>query len=116
MVSIKPKIGLVSTGNELVDIDQQVAAHQTRRSNVPALRAALLNMGLGEPASRHFADDERTITEGLGPMLEEFDLVVLIQVFPMSAVGQKRTLPVLSAMSALPPKADIGGADRNVCF
>ena len=76
-VSIKPKIGLVSTGNELVDIDQQAAAHQTRRSNVPALRAALLNMGLGEPASRHFADDERNITEGLGSMLEEFDLVVL---------------------------------------
>ena len=77
MVNIKPKIGLVSTGNELVDIDQQAAAHKTRRSNVPALRAALLNMGLGEPVSRHFADDERTITEGLGPMLEEFDLVVL---------------------------------------
>ena len=77
MVSIKPRIGLVSTGNELVGIEEPVAAHQVRRSNVPALRAALLNMDLGEPVSCHFADDEQTITEGLGSMLEQSDLVIL---------------------------------------
>ena len=34
----------------------------------------------------------------------------------MSALGQKRTLECIRAMSALPPKADIGTQPRNVCF
>lgn len=76
MVSVEPRISLVSTGNELVDIDRPVAAHQTRRSNVPALRAALLNMGLGEPVCHHFADDVNELIENLGEVIEQSDLVV----------------------------------------
>src|SRR3974390_1977923 len=34
----------------------------------------------------------------------------------MSALGQKRTFIHLQLMSALPPKADIGRNDRDVCF
>ena len=34
----------------------------------------------------------------------------------MSALGQKRTLRLLSPMSALAPKADIGRAGRDVRF
>jgi len=34
----------------------------------------------------------------------------------MSALGQKRTLSDISAMSALPPKADIGTLQRDVRF
>ena len=35
---------------------------------------------------------------------------------PMSALGQKRTFAVQIVMSALPPKADMCGAKRNVRF
>ena len=35
---------------------------------------------------------------------------------PMSALGQKRTVSGISAMSALPPKADIAQRDRDVRF
>jgi hypothetical protein len=35
---------------------------------------------------------------------------------PMSALGQKQTSQDARAMSALPPKADIAGAMRNVRF
>jgi hypothetical protein len=35
---------------------------------------------------------------------------------PMSALGQKRTLPRLRVMSALPPKADIAGRQLDVRF
>jgi hypothetical protein len=35
---------------------------------------------------------------------------------PMSALGHKRTWCHVSAMSALPPKADMCGATRDVCF
>ena len=34
----------------------------------------------------------------------------------MSALGQKRTFAVQKGMSALPPKADMCGATRNVRF
>jgi hypothetical protein len=34
----------------------------------------------------------------------------------MSALGQKRTLKRLYAMSTLPPKADIDQHGRDVCF
>ena len=34
----------------------------------------------------------------------------------MSALGQKQTLGCLSAMSALPPKADIGSTCQDVRF
>jgi hypothetical protein len=34
----------------------------------------------------------------------------------MSALGHKRTFAVQKRMSALPPKADIPSAERNVCF
>jgi hypothetical protein len=35
---------------------------------------------------------------------------------PMSALGQKRTFGLFIAMSALPPKADIGSRDPDVRF
>jgi hypothetical protein len=35
---------------------------------------------------------------------------------PMSALGQKRTWQQVRLMSALPPKADIDRARRDVCF
>ena len=34
----------------------------------------------------------------------------------MSALGQKQTCAVQTSMSALPPKADMCGATRDVCF
>jgi hypothetical protein len=34
----------------------------------------------------------------------------------MSAMGQKQLFGELNRMSALPPKADIRGSHRNVCF
>ena len=34
----------------------------------------------------------------------------------MSALGQKRTSRQVDGMSAIPPKADIGGVCRDVCF
>jgi hypothetical protein len=34
----------------------------------------------------------------------------------MSALGQKQTFAMQTAMSALPPKADMCGAETNVCF
>ncbi|MFN8887255.1 MAG: molybdopterin molybdotransferase MoeA, partial [Cyclobacteriaceae bacterium] len=40
-----PKAAIISTGNELVDIDQQPLAHQVRKSNSYALQAAWAALG-----------------------------------------------------------------------
>ena len=45
-----------------------------------------------------------------------FDICSLRRFLPMSALGQKQTSRLVRAMSALPPKADIGTQPRDVRF
>ena len=58
---------------------------------------------------------------GLGPtrlriQRRQLAVVALGSVSANVRLGQKRTYAVQNAMSALPPKADIPSAERNVCF
>lgn len=71
-----PLAALVSTGDELVDVDQTPALHQIRRSNTYALEAAMKAMGW--PAKQyHLPDDERVLRDGLRQILNEHDIVIL---------------------------------------
>jgi molybdopterin molybdotransferase len=72
-----PKIAIISTGDELVDVHETPLLHQIRRSNVYSL-AALLETEfkiLGDLF--HFNDDELAITEGLSAILQEYEIVIL---------------------------------------
>jgi molybdopterin molybdotransferase len=71
-----PKAAIISTGNELVDIDQTLLPHQVRKSNSYALQAAYKNIG-GESVLFHLADDETIIAKELEIILSKFDLVLL---------------------------------------
>jgi molybdopterin molybdotransferase len=71
-----PKTAIVSTGNELVDIDQTPLPHQVRKSNSYALQAAYLQLG-GESSLFHLPDDEAIITKELEIILSQFDLILL---------------------------------------
>ena len=72
-----PKVAIISTGNELVDINETPEAHQIRRSNVYSI-AALLNHKFKINAHLfHFNDNEIDITEGLKNILLKHDLVIL---------------------------------------
>lgn len=71
-----PRTLIVSTGNELVDIDQQPAAHQIRRGNVYRVAASLRHLGL-EVDTAHLPDDESIIIERLKGYLDTYDLLVL---------------------------------------
>src|SRR5581483_3059005 len=55
-VAQRPRIAVVSTGDELVEVDSPVAAHQIRRSNDHALRAALAGAGFPGAERLHFRD------------------------------------------------------------
>lgn len=78
-VSLRPSVAIIATGDELVEVDSPtVAAHQIRKSNDYALRAALLRHGLAGKIERfHFRDHRPDIETGLRRILAEFDLVLL---------------------------------------
>jgi molybdopterin molybdotransferase len=76
-VSRQPDIMVISTGDELVEPGQPIAAHQVRRSNAYALVAALREHGLDEVANDHLRDDERELTEHLGRHLAAREVLIL---------------------------------------
>lgn len=75
-VSDLPAVALVSTGDELVDIDQTPEPHQIRRSNTYALAAALRLAGIS-PDIRHVADDRAQLHAMLGQLIANNDVLVL---------------------------------------
>jgi len=76
-VSTLPRVGLVSTGDELVDPADAVAPHQIRRSNTHALAAMITAEVLGQPRLVHFPDDQKFLQSGLESLVEEVDVLVL---------------------------------------
>jgi molybdopterin molybdotransferase len=78
-VSFRPSIAVIATGDELVDVDDpNIAAHQIRKSNDLALRAALLQTGLASRIERfHLRDHRPEIEQSLRRILAEFDVVIL---------------------------------------
>lgn len=76
-VTVHPRIAVVSTGDELVDLGLPLEPHQIRRSNVHALKAALLERGYQGVSVHHFPDDPAPLREGLATVLAENDCVLL---------------------------------------
>jgi molybdopterin molybdotransferase len=76
-VSAIPKIAVVATGDELVEVDAGVAAHQIRRSNDHALRAALMEEGYTRVERFHLRDVKHEIEQRLGHILAEHDVVLI---------------------------------------
>ncbi len=76
-VTKQPKIAVVSTGDELVEVDAIVAPHQVRRSNDYALRAALVAAGYPEVSRFLLHDLKHEIEHQLWHILAEFDVVLL---------------------------------------
>lgn len=76
-VSAKPKIAVISTGNELVDIGKEPKAHQIRRSNSYGLVAALRSSGFDDVSVFHLLDDRNAMRDQLRDIIEKFDVIVL---------------------------------------
>jgi molybdopterin molybdotransferase len=73
-----PRIAVVATGDELVEIDMPVAAHQVRRSNDYALRAALAGAGFPNAARFHLRDVPHEIEHLLWHIIAEYDAVIVV--------------------------------------
>ena len=72
-----PRIAVVSTGDELVDVDESPAPHQIRSSNDRALEAALRRHQLGSVTRRRFADDADAMLEGIERLHASHDVLIL---------------------------------------
>ncbi|MFH5886050.1 molybdopterin molybdotransferase MoeA [Halalkalibaculum sp. DA3122] len=75
-VSSPPRVAVISTGDELVGIDQQPLPHQIRGSNSYTLAAALRELGI-KARLFHLDDDKEEIADKLGGLLSQFDLLIL---------------------------------------
>jgi hypothetical protein len=53
--------------------------------------------------------------DGWGSNISYELLAIIVALVAMSALGQKQTFATQKGMSALPPKADMCGATRDVC-
>ena len=71
-----PRVGILSTGDELVNVDYRPGPGQIRNSNSLALAAAVLKAG-GQPEILGlFPDDPEKISSGVRTALESADLVI----------------------------------------
>lgn len=76
-VSKIPRIFILSTGDELVEVSEMPSSFQIRKSNIYALEAACGNLGF--PVSMqldHLPDDKSTIADRLKQILSDSDIVL----------------------------------------
>ena len=76
-VSHSPKVAVISTGDELVEVDGLVAPHQIRRSNDYAIRAALIRAGYPRADRFHLRDIRHEIEHMLWHILAEYEVVLI---------------------------------------
>ncbi|MGC6455895.1 MAG: molybdopterin molybdotransferase MoeA [Coraliomargaritaceae bacterium] len=107
-VSKLPTIGLVGTGDELVDIGQKPAPHQIRRSNALALQSALTRKHLPTYSSIHLRDDLDETRQKLETALKENDILLISGGISM---GKKDFIP--QALDALRLECHFHGVQQQ---
>ncbi len=71
-----PITAVISSGDELVEIDEIPEAHQIRKSNIYSLQAAMLEIGW-KSDSFHFLDDKEMVKKSLQKLLKSHDILIL---------------------------------------
>jgi molybdopterin molybdotransferase len=76
LVTKNPRVAIISTGDELVDINTIPLPHQIRRSNVYALLAELKKFGIKSDLY-HFTDEKEKLKQQLNKVLNNHDVIVM---------------------------------------
>lgn len=71
-----PRVAVVSTGDELVDVAAQPLPHQIRRSNSAAISAGLKTFGVAASVF-HFGDHDPDVRVSLDKIIRDHDLIIL---------------------------------------
>ncbi|MFN0728316.1 molybdopterin molybdotransferase MoeA [Polaribacter gochangensis] len=74
-VAKQPKVMIVSTGDELVGVDEIPLAHQIRRSNVFTLVSLLEKVHIPSETA-HLTDDKAILKEKIKSFLENYDVLL----------------------------------------
>lgn len=77
VVSRLPAVAIVSTGDELVEIDRVPEAHQIRMSNSRSVEAAILHAGCARTERFHAVDEGTALERLFVDLFERFDVVVV---------------------------------------
>ena len=76
-VSRRPKIAIVSTGDELIEVDEKPKAYQIRRSNAYTLLASCRKNGFYDVKMEHIRDNPEEVRRTLQKILGESDILIL---------------------------------------
>lgn len=76
LVQSLPSVAVVSTGDELVEIDRMPEPHQIRRSNSYAIESSLKQKGC-VVKQYHLTDDEEILGFSLEKIISDYDAIVL---------------------------------------
>ncbi len=76
-VACRPRVAVVSTGNELVAAGEPMLSHQIRLSNSPAIQAGLSLSGLANSTTHHIRDSRESLATELAALLAENDALIL---------------------------------------
>ena len=74
-VAKQPKIMILSTGDELVSVNDKPEEHQIRRSNVFTLVAALEHLKI-ESETSHITDDKPILRQKIAQFLNDYDVLL----------------------------------------
>lgn len=77
VVASQPRISIVTTGDELVGVDETPLPHQIRRSNDLALRSALVSGGYDRCERFHLRDDRAETESTARSLVDESDVIIL---------------------------------------
>ena len=75
-VAKQPKVIIVSTGNELVEVGENPADHQIRRSNVFTLVSLLEKLHI-KSETLHILDDREVLLTKIESLLNNYDVLIL---------------------------------------
>lgn len=78
MVSIVPKIAIISTGDELVDINSsKIEPYQIRMSNSYTIKSVLKNLSSNELEIFHLKDEKNSLFKSFSKILTDFDMIII---------------------------------------
>lgn len=75
-VSALPKVAVISTGDELVEVEQTPLVHQIRKSNVYSIASTLLEYQI-KSSVHHLNDEKDAIRTALQQLLKDNDILIL---------------------------------------
>jgi molybdopterin molybdotransferase len=77
LVADLPRVAVISTGDELVDVGKPIAAHQIRSTNDRAIEASLTQHRLGQVTRARLRDDADALAVAIDRLDAELDVLVL---------------------------------------